>query len=718
MFLKIDESEVSYYDGGRVRLQDPVVMAWEGDVSCYLGFEEDHPTEDIPCGPASGLTYNGLLTRSLGDEFGDAVRNDISKITMAYALIVVYLVINLGKRDVVHSMAALSCGSLFCVGASFVSSSGLGAFFGVKTNPLNGNIPFLLLGLGVDDSFVIVSEFLRHARLNPTLSPEEWGWRTARSAGMSVLVTSLTDGLALLVGASTSLPALSAFCIYGGLGVFACFTYMFALFLPLVVVNARRASANRFDCLCCFTSKVDHMLEEPQGCCSCFPPCVRIQPRDGFLSQMMHRWGDIVIKTPAGNIATLVVFVGLLVTGITGLTQIEKDFKLEWFFPPDSYALEYFNLNDKYFSRGQAYTVYAHGIDFYAEQVQLNELAEYIQIQPFTVDGVADDNWYSEFTKGKPQFTDRASFWDALWTWFQATGARYQGSVKWHDRSCDLTACTAVQRRQGIAHAKLFSSTLKKFPTGRERYEVYRTIREDIKEIFNDASGKKVFPFNQQFLFWVETGVIDAELARNLVISFAIICTIIALLIPHPRIAIFVALNIVAAVVEVIGFAHFWGVTMNGVSTIYFLICAGLAVDYSAHIGHVFKDSTGGRRSVFFGGKFVHGNADRAIQTLVRIGPSVFHTIFSTILAVLVLSFSKSFVFVVFFKVLFLICVIAGAHGLWFLPIVLSIVGSEQQRNAPVYPETAIDESDVKGDELTNVIPSELSEKTVDQAAS
>merc|ERR1712217_308139 len=99
-------------------------------------------------------------------------------------------------------------------------------------------------------------------------------------------------------------------------------------------------------------------------------------------------------------------------------------------------------------------------------------------------------------------------------------------------------------------------------------------------------------------------------------------------MIPQPRIAIIIAAIIVASIGEVIGFAHYWGVYMNGVSTIYFLICAGLAVDYSAHIGHVFKDSIG-------------DSQERAVKTLARIGPSVFHAIFSTILAVIVLSFSQ-----------------------------------------------------------------------------
>lgn len=134
-------------------------------------------------------------------------------------------------------------------------------------------------------------------------------------------------------------------------------------------------------------------------------------------------------------------------------------------------------------------------------------------------------------------------------------------------------------------------------------------------------------------------------------IVFIILCATI----PKPRIALMVSLAICMSVLELIGF-------------IYLLICLGLAVDYSAHIGHIFNLSFGSA-------------TDRAWEAMTRIGPSVFHALFSTILAVLALSSSKSYVFEVFFKVLLLVTLIAGFKGLWLLPVVLSLVGGEQAEN-------------------------------------
>merc|ERR1712078_917153 len=107
----------------------------------------------------------------------------------------------------------------------------------------------------------------------------------------------------------------------------------------------------------------------------------------------------------------------------------------------------------------------------------------------------------------------------------------------------------------------------------------------------------------------------------------------------------------------------------------YLLICVGLAVDYSAHIAHVFNVSMGTA-------------TDRAMAALTRIGPSVFHALFSTLLAVLVIGFSKSYVFQGFFKVLFLVTTIAGAHGILLLPVLLSLVGGDSAAEEDAMPKS------------------------------
>lgn len=142
---------------GRVRMRDPIVSMWEGDAICLLGITDNHPNEEDFAGkscstPSGSLSYSGFFGRSLSDEFGKAVRADAAALGIAYVLMIFYLFVNLGKRDVVHSAIALSVACVASVGLSYTSAMGLGALFQVKDNPLSLNVPFLLLGLGVDDA--------------------------------------------------------------------------------------------------------------------------------------------------------------------------------------------------------------------------------------------------------------------------------------------------------------------------------------------------------------------------------------------------------------------------------------------------------------------------------------------------------------------------------------------------------------------------------------
>ena len=76
-----------------------------------------------------------------------------------------------------------------------------------------------MLGIGIDDMFVIVQSW-------ETLKPEERSLSlierfgvTMRHAGAAITVTSVTDIIAFGIGGFTVLPALQSFCIYASVGI-------------------------------------------------------------------------------------------------------------------------------------------------------------------------------------------------------------------------------------------------------------------------------------------------------------------------------------------------------------------------------------------------------------------------------------------------------------------------------------------------------------------
>ena len=111
-------------------------------------------------------------------------------------------------------------------------------------------LPFLLLGLGVDDMFVIVNSIDQTPN---HLSPNERFRIGLTHAGPSITITSVTDGLAFFIGSISTIPALSSFCFYAGFSVVMLYFSFITLFSCWFIEDMRRLHKRRGDCcgLCC-----------------------------------------------------------------------------------------------------------------------------------------------------------------------------------------------------------------------------------------------------------------------------------------------------------------------------------------------------------------------------------------------------------------------------------------------------------------------------------
>ena len=119
----------------------------------------------------------------------------------------------------------------------------------------------------------------------------------------------------------------------------------------------------------------------------------------------------------------------------------------------------------------------------------------------------------------------------------------------------------------------------------------------------------------------------------------------------------------------------FWGFTLNSVTIVNCVIAIGLAVDYSAHIGHAYLTIDPPEH---IDGKVLSDSEKRVFKArgaLGAMGPSVFHGATSTFLAIVVLSTSKSYIFTMFFRMWFGIIIFGVANGFILLPVMLSIAG-------------------------------------------
>ena len=185
------------------------------------------------------------------------------------------------------------------------------------------------------------------------------------------------------------------------------------------------------------------------------------------------------------------------------------------------------------------------------------------------------------------------------------------------------------------------------------------SIRASIDNIPGNAD-QKLFAYNEDFLNVEQYKSIDSEAIRNVSLTLTVCFIIIALLIVDPMTVLCVFVSLIMIVINILGYMQHWGLNIDSVTVIMLVIALGLAVDYSAHVGRNFLEK--------------HGEPNqRMILTLQDMGVAVFHGAMSTMVAVLVLGSSDSYVFMTFFKQLFLCITLGLAHGLILLPVCLSL---------------------------------------------
>ena len=100
------------------------------------------------------------------------------------------------------------------------------------------------------------------------------------------------------------------------------------------------------------------------------------------------------------------------------------------------------------------------------------------------------------------------------------------------------------------------------------------------------------------YAVWETDIIIGGELWRNLGLSIACVVLITFLLLCNLHICLMVVFMVTLSLTDIVGFLHFWNITIDVISCINIVLAVGLCVDYSVHIGHAYLVSKGKTISV------------------------------------------------------------------------------------------------------------------------
>lgn len=159
----------------------------------------------------------------------------------------------------------LSVMGMLVIGLSIGASFGLCFFMGIFYADMHPIIPFLLMGIGVDDMFVIVQSLENMSPVERALPVPQRIALTMKHAGVSITVTSVTDMAAFLIGSTTvsraaafpklysltflsaiqNIPILRAFCLFCAFGVLFLYIFAATFFVGCLAVDEQRMRDRR-----------------------------------------------------------------------------------------------------------------------------------------------------------------------------------------------------------------------------------------------------------------------------------------------------------------------------------------------------------------------------------------------------------------------------------------------------------------------------------------
>ncbi|XP_067582007.1 protein patched homolog 2 isoform X6 [Pseudorca crassidens] len=645
-----------------------------------------------------------------------------ARVVGGYLLMLAYACVTMLRWDCAQSQGAVGLAGVLLVALAVASGLGLCALLGIAFNAATTQVlPFLALGIGVDDIFLLAHAF---TEAPPGTPLQERTGECLQRTGTSVALTSINNMVAFFMAALVPIPALRAFSLQAAVVVGCNFAAVMLVFPAVLSLDLHRRHCQRLDVLCCFSSPcsarviqilpqelgdrtvpvgIAHLTATVQAFAHCeassqhvvtiLPPQAHLvpPPSDPLASELFSPGGstrDLLgqeegtrqkaacksLPCARWNLAHFArsQFAPLLLQSHT-----KRFSSLKAVLPPPATQaprtwLHYYRnwlqgiqaAFDQDWASGRiTHHSYRNGSEdgalAYKLLIQTGDAQEPLDFSQLTTRKLVD----------KDGLIPPELFYVGLTVWVSsdplglaASQANfYPPPPEWlHDKYDTTGENLRIPAAQPLEFAQ-FPFLLHGLQKTADFVETIEGARAACAEA--GQAGVRAYPSGSPFLFWEQ--YLGLRRCFLLAVCILLVCTFLvcALLLLNPWAASLIVLVLAVMTVELFGIMGFLGIKLSAIPVVILVASVGIGVEFTVHVALGFLTSQGSRNL-------------RAARALEHTLAPVTDGAVSTLLGLLMLA-GSNFDFIVryFFVVLTVLTLLGLLHGLVLLPVLLSILG-------------------------------------------
>ncbi|CAB3255396.1 unnamed protein product [Arctia plantaginis] len=630
--------------------------AWEDAFLDTVGIAED-------TGRFKHISVSRFASRTLDHELEKNTRTVIPFFSSTFILMGIFSVLTCMMSDWVRSKPWLGLlGNMSAVMAT-AAAFGCAIYLGISFIGINLAAPFLMIGIGIDDTFVMLAAW---RRASPKLPVPERMAIMLSEAAVSITITSVTDMLSFFIGIFSPFPSVQIFCMYSGLAVCFTFVWHITFFAGCVAVSGYREKQNRHTITFMKVLPESRARKEEKSwlyrafCSGGIDKADPDNPIDNrehcIMAFFRTTMADFLNKGPVKALV-IVIFLAYLAGAGYGVTNLQEGLERRKLSKVDSYSVEFFDREDQYYREfPYRIQVVISGEYNYSDpkvQDEVETLTQKLENTSYISNSLYTESWLRTFVDYVSRnndylnvtIDDEDEFLRNLKELWLFPANPFSLDVKFNEAGNRIIASRFLIQAVNISG------------TNHEK-EMVRALRKVVAESPLNASV-----FHPYFVFFDQFELVRPTSLQNLCYGALMMMITSFIFIPNILCSLWVAFSIISIEIGVVGYMALWDINLDSISMINLIMCIGFSVDFTAHICYAYMASKAKTPN------------EKVSECLYSLGLPIVQGSFSTILGVVALLLADSYIFLVFFKMVFMVIFFGAMHGLFLLPVLLSLFG-------------------------------------------